>query len=91
MKMILGLTIYEHEETPGLGGEIGASWFKDQFRGRSIVDSSGKPGIYIKQGGGELTPNEVHAITGATMTCDKLQAMLSVLADQIVRERANHE
>jgi Na+-transporting NADH:ubiquinone oxidoreductase subunit C len=91
MKMILGLTIYEQEETPGLGGEIGASWFTDQFRGRSIVDESGEPGIYMKPVGSKLAPNEVHAITGATMTCDKLQAMLSVLADQIVRERANHE
>lgn len=33
---ILGLDITEHEEDPGLGGEIGQDYFKNQFRGKSF-------------------------------------------------------
>lgn len=83
MKTIQGLTIYEQEETPGLGGEIGADWFTGQFKGKSIVDASGKHGVYIKPSGSQLGPNEVHGITGATMTCDKLEAMLNEVVEQI--------
>jgi electron transport complex protein RnfG len=31
---IMGLEIMEHEEDPGLGGEIGKEYFKNQFRGK---------------------------------------------------------
>ncbi len=41
MRTIRGLTFYEQEETPGLGGEIASSWFREQFVGKSIVDESG--------------------------------------------------
>lgn len=33
---ILGLEIMEHEEDPGLGGEIVQRYFKNQFKGKSI-------------------------------------------------------
>lgn len=76
METIRGMTIYEQEETPGLGGEIGSSWFKEQFSGKLVVAQSGQAGIVIRAGGASL-PNGVDAITGATMTCDKLEAMLN--------------
>lgn len=34
---ILGLEIMEHEEDPGLGGEIVQKYFKNQFKGKSIA------------------------------------------------------
>lgn len=86
MKTIRGMTIYEQEETPGLGGEIGAPWFRDQFLGKSIVDPAGVPGIIISMGG-EPTANKVDGISGATMTCDKLQAMLNEAIKSIVEEK----
>jgi Na+-transporting NADH:ubiquinone oxidoreductase subunit C len=86
MKTILGITFYEQEETPGLGGEIVSSWFREQFVGKSIVDEAGNPGIIIKSGG-EPAPNKVDAITGATMTCDKVQAMLNEVIKSIVEEK----
>ncbi len=88
MKEIRGVTFYEQEETPGLGGEIVASWFREQFVGKSIVDEAGNPGIIIKSGG-EPAPNKVDAITGATMTCDKVQAMLNeaIKSISIVEEK----
>lgn len=85
-KTIRGVTFYEQEETPGLGGEIVASWFREQFAGKSIVDADGKAGIIVQAGGDDLS-NGVDAITGATMTCDKVQAMLNNVIKLIVEEQ----
>ena len=84
MKTIRGLTFYEQEETPGLGGEIVADWFREQFAGKTIVDAQGKAGIEI--GGSKSGPNHVDGITGATMTCDKVEAMLNKLVKTLVEE-----
>jgi len=86
MKTIRGITFYEQEETPGLGGEIAALWFREQFAGKLIVDAAGKSGIIISNRG-EPAQNKVDAITGATMTCDKVQAMLNEVINSIVKEK----
>jgi len=86
MRTIRGITFYEQEETPGLGGEIVQPWFRDQFVGKTIVGEDGKPGIIIKVGG-EDAPNKVDGISGATLTCDKVQAMLTEAAKSIVEEK----
>jgi len=84
-KTIRGITFYEQEETPGLGGEIISAGFRGQFENKSIVDETGRPGIIIRAGGGELK-NGVDAITGATMTCDKVQAMLNQVIKRIIED-----
>lgn len=86
MKTIRGITFYEQEETPGLGGEIAAQWFRDQFVGKSIVAPDGTPGMIIGKPG-EPAANKVDAISGATMTCDKVQAMLKEAIRSIVEEK----
>ncbi len=86
METIRGMTIYEQEETPGLGGEIAEPWFRDQFVGKKIVDEAGVPGIIIAVGG-EPAANKVDGISGATMTCDKVQAMLNEAIKRIVEEK----
>jgi Na+-transporting NADH:ubiquinone oxidoreductase subunit C len=86
MKTIRGLTFYEQEETPGLGGEIAAKWFRDQFVGKSIVDNDGNPGFIIKSSG-KAAPNKVDGISGATMTCDKVQMILNELIEKISKEK----
>ena len=83
MRTIRGLSFSKQEETPGLGGEIVAPWFREQFRGKSIVDADGNPGIRI---GGDPGPNHVDAITGATMTCDKLEAILCDITERFIKE-----
>lgn len=80
---IYAVSFYKHEETPGLGGEISADWFQDQFRGKSIVDGSGAPGISIAGDGGDGI-SEVDAISGATMTGDKVEEMLNSLIEELV-------
>ena len=86
MRTIRGVTFYEQEETPGLGGDIVTPKFRDQFVGKSIVDTTGAPGIIISSGG-EPAANKVDAISGATMTCDKVQAMLNGAISSIVEEK----
>ena len=83
-KTIRGITFYEQEETPGLGAEISTPAFTFQFKGKSIYDSSGKPGIVIK-GKKENNPiNEVDAISGATITSDKVQELVNVSINKFV-------
>jgi len=89
LKTILGVTFHKQQETPGLGGEIASEGFRNRFQGKAIEDDSGKPGVIIRRGGA-AGPNEVDAITGATMTCKKVQKMLSAVAERIVRERDSH-
>lgn len=83
---IQGITFYEQEETPGLGGEIVTPSFRNKFVGLSIRDAAGNPGIIIKTGG-ESAPNKVDGISGATMTCDKVQQMLNVAIKSITEEK----
>ena len=85
LRTIRGITIYEQEETPGLGGEIVSAWFTDQFQGKSILDPDGRPGIRITQGA--EAQNAVDAITGATMTCEKLQLILNEAIEQVAKEK----
>ena len=86
MKTIRGITFYEQEETPGLGGEITTKEFRGQFEGKSIIGPDGVPGIIISVGG-EDAPNKVDGISGATMTCDKVQAMLNEAIKGVVKEK----
>ena len=83
---IRGITFYEQEETPGLGGEIVSWGFRKNFVGLPIRDETGKVGITISSRG-EPAPNKVDAISGATMTCDKVQAMLNEALKSIVEEK----
>ena len=83
---IQGITFYEQEETPGLGGEIVKPSFRDKFVGLVIRDEAGNPGIIIKNGG-EAAVNKVDGISGATMTCDKVQEMLNEAIKSIVEEK----
>lgn len=86
---IQGVTFHKQVETPGLGGEIGSEWFQEQFIGKKIETPSGTPGIKIKKGGGAKGPFEVDAINGATMTCQRVEAMLTDVMTRIAKERAS--
>lgn len=87
LKTIRGISFYEQEETPGLGGEISSDWFRSQFVGKSIVDQSGKAGITIIKSRDKAGQNQVDAITGATMTCDKIEDMLNSAIKIIIEKQ----
>jgi len=85
LKTIQSISFYEHEETPGLGGEITADWFRNQFKGKSIIGPDGQPGIKIVQNGASKD-NEVDAISGATLTSQKVEKMLNTVIKQINKD-----
>jgi len=76
------ITIYEQEETPGLGGEIATRGFTKQFDGQRIVSP---PQDAAQAGEAGL---QVQAITGATMTSQRVKEMLNQVAREIVEAEA---
>ena len=58
---ILGYTLLEHQETPGLGAKAD-TWFQKNQNG-SIVGLNPKDSLYVKKDGGQ-----VDAITASTIT-----------------------
>ena len=74
-KTILGIAFYEQNETPGLGAEITRPAFGNQFKGLRL-GAKERP-IGIKPFGAELAGNEVHAISGATQTCTRLEKLIN--------------
>ncbi len=83
MRTIYAISFYKQEETPGLGGQISSADFQDQFRGKMIVGPLGYPGIHLVNDGADQV-NEIDAITGATMTSDKVEDMLSEIIERII-------
>ncbi len=72
---IAGFTVYQHSETPGLGGEIDTQWFQENFEGKRIVDQQGNfVSVAIAKGDAEQKvpdeklPHYVDGISGATLT-----------------------
>ncbi|MBT8339986.1 MAG: FMN-binding protein [Desulfatitalea sp.] len=72
---IRGFTVYKHQETPGLGGEIESRWFRKNFEGKRIVAQDNhfvSAKIAKGQVGNQVPPdqraNYVDGISGATMT-----------------------
>lgn len=88
LKTIHAVSFYRHEETPGLGGEIGSPDFCGRFVGKRTFGRGGGLGIRVVRGGGRLGANEVDGITGATMTSEKVQAMINAVIGRIEAHRA---
>jgi Na+-transporting NADH:ubiquinone oxidoreductase subunit C len=69
-RTITGISFYEQNETPGLGGEIVKQEFRDQFVGKTLSNDA-KP-LEIRMTNTVLDEHSVHAITGATQTSNRL-------------------
>ncbi|KJS29451.1 MAG: NADH:ubiquinone oxidoreductase subunit C [Desulfatitalea sp. BRH_c12] len=72
---IRGFTVYQHQETPGLGGEIESRWFRKNFAGKKIVNAGGDfVSVRIAKGSvddrmpSDIRSNYVDGISGATLT-----------------------
>ncbi|MDP8253119.1 MAG: FMN-binding protein [Candidatus Kaelpia aquatica] len=79
LKSIKGIDILESVETPGLGGKITSKDFKNQFKNLEV--SSGVD--YIK--GRELSnPNQIQAITGATISSLAVVKIINLALDEII-------
>ncbi|MCK5836616.1 MAG: FMN-binding protein, partial [Desulfobacula sp.] len=74
MKTMMGMEVLESQETPGLGAEI-AGDFRKQFSGLSVT----KTIEYVKNKKPEK-PNQIEAITGATISS---RAVVNILNKRI--------
>jgi len=90
LRTIRDIRFYQQEETPGLGGEIGADWFRRQFEGKQIVSKGGEPGFRILKPGSTPDANAVDGITGATMTSQRVQSIVDELAKSVWKERESY-
>ncbi|GHE19844.1 Na(+)-translocating NADH-quinone reductase subunit C [Halomonas urumqiensis] len=74
---IVGITYYEHAETPGLGAEVNNPRWQAQWEGKQVFDESGElaPAIRLVKGGAS-DENEVDALSGATLTSNGVTNML---------------
>ncbi|WP_339136687.1 MAG: Na(+)-translocating NADH-quinone reductase subunit C [Candidatus Electrothrix sp. GW3-4] len=70
LSTIIGITFYEHGETPGLGGEIENPDWQAGWQGKQLYDSNapnGQPAIQIVKSQGK-GPHQVDGVSGATLT-----------------------
>lgn len=72
LETIKGIKIVKQNETPGLGGRIKDAEFLNQFKGKKFF-----PEIKIQSPGKASGDNEVDGISGATLSCNALEAMLN--------------
>jgi Na+-transporting NADH:ubiquinone oxidoreductase subunit NqrC len=72
LQEIQGISIIHQEETPGLGSRIADAEFLDGFKGKKITN-----GLFVQPPGKDLADNEVHGITGATLSSKALEAILN--------------
>lgn len=82
LNTVRAISFYKQEETPGLGGEIGSVGFQNQFEGKTI------DGLHFVRGREAEADDEIDAITGATLTCDKVQKMIDDLALKLEAARS---
>jgi len=75
---IYGVTFAHQGETPGLGAEIAAPVFMDQFAGKTLFADSDLVGITVLKGAGASAGNAhaVDAVSGGTITSRGVGAML---------------
>lgn len=78
MNTIYGASFDHTSETPGLGSEIKEPPFENEFKGKTIYDTSGKlVAITVQKGGAPPdAPHAVDAITGGTITSKGVQEMI---------------
>ena len=85
---VTGFTVYQHSETPGLGGEIEKRWFQKNFEGKKITDHGGSlvsVGVAkgaVKDLAQEKQSHYVDGISGATLTGKFLTSGLKTILQE---------
>ena len=79
-RTVRGLEYYQHGETPGLGGEVDNSRWKNQWPGKVLFNTNFEPIIDVVKG--SVAPDSPHAdsqvdgLSGATITSNGVELML---------------
>jgi Na+-transporting NADH:ubiquinone oxidoreductase subunit C len=80
LNTISGMTFYEQNETPGLGGQIVHEHWLEQWQQRRVYDYEGNPRFRVAEGtvepGSPASDYEVDALTGATVTGNAVTSLM---------------
>ena len=87
LNTVTGFTVYQQNETAGLGAEIAQSRFQNQWRGKQLFDAGGQfRSVIIAKGPASpsdpLYANTVDGISGATNTGRALSQSLFKLLEE---------
>lgn len=74
---LTGLDFTRQNETPGLGGRIAETWFREQFRGKH------GPFELVPERTADEGPAQFDAITGATITSTAVRDMLNEICANV--------
>lgn len=72
---VRGIGFYDHQETPGLGGEISNPRWQQQWLGKQIYNQDMDIAFRVSKGGGQ-GEYEVDALAGATLTSRGVENMI---------------
>ncbi|MEZ5976792.1 MAG: NADH:ubiquinone reductase (Na(+)-transporting) subunit C [Planctomycetota bacterium] len=76
---VVGITYYEHGETPGLGGEVDNPNWKAQWPGQRIYGDDGSMILEVKKHGQVTDPShQVDGMSGATITTNGVNSMIQL-------------
>ncbi len=77
---VVGLSFYEHAETPGLGGKVDDPRWKRLWPGKRVYDEQWRPAIQLVKGAvNRQSPeasHQVDALSGATLTTRGVEDLL---------------
>ncbi len=77
---VVGLSFYDHAETPGLGGEVDNPKWKAQWPGKVAYTAAGDAGLALVKGGIDPakpgSQHQVDALGGATLTSNGVTNLL---------------
>lgn len=79
LNTVTDIIIYEHSETPTLGGKVDRPEWRAAWVGRRVFDESGKVALQLVADAGpaEQNPYQVDAVSRASVTTGGLQAMIN--------------
>lgn len=79
-RTVVGLSFYEHADTPGLGGEVDNPRWKALWPGKQVYDDYWQPAIQLIKGGvapdAPEAQHQVDALSGATLTNQGVENLL---------------
>lgn len=77
LKTVKGFTIYEHGETPGLGGEVDNPKWKSLWKGKLAFDDNGNYTLEVIKGlAPPGTTTKIDGLSGATITTRGVHEMV---------------
>lgn len=77
---VVGITYYEHGETPGLGGEVDNPSWKQQWPGKRPFAANGDVQLTVKKAGQAASGSDyqIDGLSGATITTNGVDRMIKL-------------